>query len=269
MSKTEYDLRRCFSSATNAFKKNILVSLLVVSVLPLPGFLMWTDAPLPILGVELTLLDCFYLGAALLVIYGMFGSTSEHISMPALLSPFFRPVEFSKRCYKFFYSDTNFWKSMYVMILGIIFALGAQWLAGPWKISAQSNLICAGVYTACLLIWSQDLVGWMLAPFYLANHDLPANEAYKRSLFADKENRYWNLRITAVLSLLLPVLLFGILRYVFLRPTDFENYQLNLFLTYILSIVPWLLAMFGLFVWNEIYKQRIGHTNAETAEEPS
>lgn len=269
MSNQDYDLRKCFISASQALKKNILVALLVVSILPLPGFIMWTDAPLPILGVELTLLDCYYLGAALMVIYGMFGSPSEQISIRALVPPFIKPVEFSKRCYQFFFSDTGIWKSMYVTVLGIVFALGAQWLAGPWKMSAQNNLIGACIYTACLLIWSQDLVGWMLAPFYLANHDVPAQEAYKRSLFTDKENKYWNLRITAVLSLLLPVTLFGILRYVFLKPADFENYQLNLLLTYVLSIVPWLLAMYSLFVWNEIYKQRIGYASAETTVEPT
>ncbi|MBA3994881.1 MAG: hypothetical protein C0469_15280 [Cyanobacteria bacterium DS2.3.42] len=270
MSKSGYDLRQCFISAVKAFAKNIIVVLLTVSILPLPGLVMWTDAPLLILCIELTLLDCYYLMAAVLLIYGMFGSVSEKISIAALLSPFLKPIEVMTRCYQFFYSESpGFWKSLAVMVLGIVFGLGAQWIAGPWKISSQYNLIGAGIYTACLLIWSQDLVGWMLAPYYLANHDLPAHQAYKSSLFFDREHKYWNLRLTAVASLLTPVLLFGIMRYVFLKPSDFENYQLNLFSTYVLSIIPWMLAAFSLFLWNEIYKQRIGQQSAETIVEPN
>ncbi len=270
MRKPEYDLRQCLVSAVKAFVENIGIVLLTVAVLPLPGYVMWTDAPLWILSIEFTLLDCYYLMAAILVIYGMFGAVSEKISIRTFLSTFLRPVEVLTRCYQFFFCENpGIWKSLWVMVLGIIFGLGAQWLAGPWKISPQYNLIGAGIYTACLLIWSQDLVGWMLAPYYLANHDLAAKEAFKRSLFFDKEHKYWNLRLTAVLSLLVPVLAFGVIRYVFLKPADFENYQLNFFLTYVLSIVPWMLSVFCLFVWNEIYKQRVGQANIEAAVESS
>lgn len=268
MSNPVHDLRQCFTSAFKAFIKNIGIVLITVSVLPLPGLWMWTDAPLPILGIELTLLDCYYLMAAVLLIYGMFGSDSEKISLRSVLSPLLKPIEVLTRCYQFFYAESpGIWKSLGVMVLGIIFGLGAQWLAGPWKISPEYNLIGACVYTVCLLIWSQDLVGWMLAPYYLANHDLAPKKAYKNSLFIDKEHKYWNLRLTAVLSLLAPVLLFGIIRYVFLKPSDFENYQLNLCLTYVLSIAPWMLAVFSLFVWDEIYKQRIEQATAEAVEE--
>jgi hypothetical protein len=258
MSDVVYDLQKCFAAASTAFVNNIGIVMLTVAVLPLPGLVMWTDAPLLLLCIELTLLDCFYLTVAVLLIYGMFGSNSEKISVRSLIAPFLKPVEILTRCYQFFYSKSpGFWKSLEATILGIVFGLGAQWLASPWKTSPQNNLIGACLFTACLIIWSRDLVGWMLAPFYLANHDLAAVEATEKSLFLDKEHKYWNLRLTAVLSLLVPVLLFGLVRFFVLEPKVFENYQINLFLNYSLSIVPWMLSVFALFVWNEIYKQRI------------
>jgi len=187
MRKSEFDLSRCFLSAGKAFVKNIVVVLLTVSILPLPGFVLWTDAPLFILCIELTLLDCFYLMAAVFLVYGMFGSVSERISIGTMLSPFLRPVSVLNRCWQFFYSESpGIWRSLGGMILGIVFGLGAQWLAAPWKIPPEQNLIGAGINTACLLVWSQDLVGWMLAPYYLANLDLAAGEAYKSSHFLDK-----------------------------------------------------------------------------------
>jgi hypothetical protein len=258
MSNSTYDLSRCFCSASKAFATNIVVVLLTVSILPLPSFVLCMEAPLPLLCIELTLLDCYYLMAAVLLIYGMFGAASDKIPIGSVLSTVLKPVPVLTRCWQFFFSDSpGIWKSLSVMILGIIFGLGAQWLAGPWKLPPEQNLIGAIIYTACLLFWSQDLVGWMLAPYYLANHSLGANEAYKRSHFADKEFKYWNLRLTAVLCIVAPPLLFGIIRYLLLKPADFENFQLNLPLTYVTSIVPWMVAVFSLFLWNEIYKQRI------------
>jgi hypothetical protein len=258
MEKSEYDLRQCFLLAGKSFVKNILVVLLTVAILPLPGFVLWMEAPLALLCVELTLLDCFYLAVAVLLINGMFSSVDEKISMRAVLSPFLQPVAVLSRCWKFFYSEpSGIWKSLGVMVIGIIFGLGAQWLAAPWKLPLGQTLIAGCIYTTCLLFWSQDLVGWMLAPYYLAEVDLAPDEAYKRSHFIDKEHQYWNLRLTAVLSLLTPVLLFGLIRFLSLKPAEFEDYKLNLQLTYVLSIVPWMLSVFSLFVWNQIYRQRI------------
>ncbi len=258
MEKTEYSIRQCVASAGKAFTKNLAVVLLTVSILPLPGFLYWSDAPLAILCVELTLLDCFYLMAGLFFIFGIFSSETERISIRAALSPFLHPQFVATRCWQFFYSEpSSIWKSVWLMTQGIVFGLGAQWLAAPWKIPAEQNLIGAGIYLACLLIWSEDLVGWMLAPYYLANLDLPADQAYRLSQFSDKGQRRWDLRLTAVLCILVPVLTLGIIRFLFLKPADFENYQLNPLLTYVTSIVPWMLAVFGLFVWNEIYQKRI------------
>jgi hypothetical protein len=259
MEKCSYDFRQCFASAGNAFAKNIVVVLLTVSILPLPGFVLWMDAPLLFLCIELTLLDCFYLGAAVLLINGMFGSINEKISIATTLAPFLRPVEVLSRCWKFFYSESpGIWKSFSVMIIGIIFGLGAQWLAAPWKLPLEQTLLAACVYAACLLLWSEDLVGWMLAPYYLAEVDLPAAEAYKRSHFIDKDHRHWDLRLIAVLSLLTPVLLFGVIRCVLLTPAEFVDYKLNLPLTYFFSIIPWILTVFWLFVWNQIYRQTRG-----------
>jgi hypothetical protein len=255
MEKSEYDFRQCVVAAGKAFAKNIGVVLLTVSLLPLPGFVLWMDAPLALLCVELTLLDCFYLGAAVLLVYGMFGSVNEKIPVGTVLSPFLKPTEVLSRCWKFFYSESpGIWKSLGVMIIGIIFGLGAQWLAAPWKLPLEQTLIAACIYTACLVFWSEDLVGWMLAPYYLAEVDLPANEAYKRSQFIDKQHQHWDLRLVAVLSLLTPVLLFGIIRYLFLTPAEFVDYKLNLLLTYLFSIIPWILSVFWLFVWNQIYR---------------
>lgn len=157
------------------------------------------------------------------------------------------------------------WKSTLVMIMGIVFGLGVQWLAGPWKLPPEQNLIGACIYAVCLLFWSQSLVGWMLAPYYLSNLDLPANEAYKLSHFSDKGGRYWNLRLTAVGCIMVPVLVFGVVRYLLLTPADFADFQLNLSLTYVISIVPWMLAVYSLFVWYEIYRQRLGKESLETA----
>jgi hypothetical protein len=247
MEPTQYDLRQCAISASKAFAKNIVVVLIAVSILPLP-----------VLCIELTLLDCFYLAVAVLLIYGMFGTRDEKISVGTVLSPFLKPMEVLSRCWKFFYSESpGMWKSIGVMIIGIIFGLGAQWLAAPWKLPAEQNLIAAGVYATCLLVWSQDLVGWMLAPYYLAQVDLDANDAYKRSDFLDTENKHWDLRLIAVFSLLTPVLLLGITRYLFLNPAEFVDYKLNLPRAYALSIVPWMLSVFWLFVWQQIYRQRI------------
>lgn len=89
-----FDLHQCLKSAGRAFAKNIFVSLLVVSILPLPGFVLWTDAPFLILCVELTLLDCFYLIVAVLLIYGMFATADGgdgRISIRRVLSPFLQP----------------------------------------------------------------------------------------------------------------------------------------------------------------------------------
>lgn len=187
MHKSNYDLSRCFLSAGQSFVKNIIVVLFIVCFLPIPSFLLWMEAPLLLLCIELTLLDCFYLVAAVLLVYGMFGSVGGGITICSVVSPLFRPVALFKRCWEFFYSEpSGMWKSTLVMIMGIVFGLGVQWLAGPWKLPPEQNLIGACIYAVCLLFWSQSLVGWMLAPYYLSNLDLPANEAYKLSHFSDK-----------------------------------------------------------------------------------
>jgi hypothetical protein len=261
MESSEFDLGQCLIAAGQSYANNIVVVLLTALVLPLPGFLFWHDAPLVILCIELTLLDCFYLMAGVLLIYGIFGSPGERISIATVLSPFMHPQLALTRCWQFYFTESpGIWQSLWAMILGIIFGLGAQWLAAPWKIPLEQNLIAACVYAACLVLFSQDLVGWMLAPYYLPNLDVPAKQAYKSSHFSDKEHNYWNLRLAAVLCLLLPVLLDGLIRYLVLTPAEFENYRLNLPLFYLTSIVPWMLAVFGLFVWHEIYRQRIGQT---------
>lgn len=266
MTHSEYDLIRCLKSAGNAYLNSIGVVFLTALILPLPSFVLWMEAPLALLSVELTLLDAYYLSIAILLVYGMFGSaSSEKISIATLVASILKPVTVFKRSWQFFFSDSpGFWKSTYVAILGIIFGLGAQWIAGPWKMSAEQNLIGAGIYAVCLLFWSQDLTGWMFAPYYLANLSLEPKDAYKRSLFLDKENRFWNLRITAVLCILVPVLLSGLIRYLFLDQADFENFQLHLPLTYVLSIIPWMTMTFSLFLWNEIYKQRIAQDDINT-----
>jgi hypothetical protein len=267
MDQSGYDVAKCILSAGKAFAKNIIVVLLVVSILPLPGFVLWMEAPLLLLCIELTLLDCFYLAVAVLLIHGMFGTVDEKISIGTVLSPFLRPMEALSRCWRFFYSESpGIWKSTGAMIIGIIFGLGAQWLAAPWKLPPEQTLMAAGIYATCLLIWRQDLVGWMLAPYYLAQIEVDADDAYQRSHFIDREPKYRDLRLTAVLSLLTPVLLLGVTRYVFLSPTEFEDYKLNLPLSYVLSIAPWMLSVFWLFVWKQIYWQRIGSTSRSIAD---
>lgn len=64
---------------------------------------------------------------------------------------------------------------------------------------------------------------------------------------------------------MVPVLVFGVVRYLLLTPADFADFQLNLSLTYVISIVPWMLAVYSLFVWYEIYRQRLGKESLETA----
>jgi hypothetical protein len=257
INSSEFSIRQCATSAGRAFTKNFAIVLLTVLVLPLPGFLFWGDAPLAILCLEFTLLDCFYLIAAVFLIFGMFRSVDNKISLRTVLSSFLHPLSVAKRCWQFFYSESSsIWKSLWGMTLGIVFGLGAQWMAAPWKIPVEQNLFGAGVYLAFLLLWSQDLVGWMLAPYYLANEDLAADQAYQRSKFSDKEHKHWNLRLTAVLCILAPVLTFGVMRFLLLNSADFENYQLNPLLHYFTSLIPWTMSVFVLFVWNEIYRTR-------------
>lgn len=267
MSNSEYAIVRAFQAASKAYLKNIVLVVVTALILPLPSFVLWMEAPLHILSVELTLLDAFYLSIAIILTYGMFGSANEKITMRSVFSVVLKPAPVLTRSWQFFFSESpGFWKSIQVMVLGIIFGLGAQWIAGPWKIPADQNAIGACIYAVVLIMFSKDLTGWMLAPFYLANRDLEPADAYKRSLLLEKEHRHWSLRLTAVLSILFPVLLFGFTRYLLLKPADFENFQLNLPLTYFLSIVPWMATVFVLFLWNEIYKQRITQPPETTAQ---